>query len=163
MAPDATRKSFRIKTNQNRGKPRHQSGIQTLSNNEPDVSKTERPTGQRRNSWSRLRHSLRWLQQELRWRNAEKILNKRRRAPKGEKSVLTDHVMKTNHAIAWNEATILRTNNNWHQRKILEAWEINCAKDPFNRDDGALLPKEYLHFLWRRSVIATETSGTFLL
>ena len=53
--------------------------------------------------------------------------------------------MKTNHDIAWNEATILRTNNNWRQRKILEAWEINCAKDPLNRDDGALLPKEYLH------------------
>ena len=34
---------------------------------------------------------------------------------------------------------------NWRQRKILEAWEINCAKDPLNRDDGALLPKEYLH------------------
>ena len=29
--------------------------------------------------------------------------------------------------------------------KIIEAWEINCAKDPLNRDDGALLPKEYLH------------------
>jgi len=29
--------------------------------------------------------------------------------------------------------------------EILEAWEINCAKDPINRDDGALLPKEYLH------------------
>ena len=56
-----------------------------------------------------------------------------------EKSALADHVIKTNHDIAWNEATILR------QRKILEAWEINCAKDPLNRDDGALLPKEYLH------------------
>ena len=54
-------------------------------------------------------------------------------------------VIKTNHHIKWDEATILRTNNNWHQRKILEAWEINCAKDPLNRDDGALLPKEYLH------------------
>ena len=62
-----------------------------------------------------------------------------------EKSALADHVIKTNHDIAWNEATILRTNNNWRQRKILEAWEINCAKDPLNRDDGALLPKEYLH------------------
>ena len=61
------------------------------------------------------------------------------------KSALADHVIKTNHDIAWNEATILRTNNNWRQRKILEAWEINCAKDPLNRDDGALLPKEYLH------------------
>ena len=62
-----------------------------------------------------------------------------------EKSALADHVIKTNHDIAWNEATILRTNNNWRQRKILEAWEVNCAKDPLNRDDGALLPKEYLH------------------
>ena len=42
----------------------------------------------------------------------------------GEKSALADHVIKT---------------------KILEAWEINCAKDPLNRADGALLPKEYLH------------------
>ena len=24
-------------------------------------------------------------------------------------------------------------------------WWLNCAKDPFNRDYGALLPKEYLH------------------
>ena len=53
--------------------------------------------------------------------------------------------MKTNHAIAWDEATILRTNNNWHQRKILEAREINCAKDPLNGDNRALLTKEYLH------------------
>ena len=62
-----------------------------------------------------------------------------------EKSALADHVIKTNHDIAWEEANILRTNNNWRQRKILEAWEINCSKDPLNRDDGALLPKEYLH------------------
>ena len=63
----------------------------------------------------------------------------------GEKSALADHVIKTNHDISWDEATILRTSNNWHQRKILEAWEINCAKDPLNPADGALLPKEYLH------------------
>ena len=62
-----------------------------------------------------------------------------------KKPALADHVTNTNHDIAWDEATILRTNSNWHQRKILEAWEINCAKDPLNRDDGALLPKEYLH------------------
>ena len=60
-------------------------------------------------------------------------------------SALADYVIKTNHDIAWDGATILRTSYNWHQRKILEAWEINCAKDPLNRADGALLPKEYLH------------------
>ena len=53
--------------------------------------------------------------------------------------------MKASHGITWDEATILRTNNNWRQRKILEAWEINCTKDPLNRDEEALLPKEYLH------------------
>ena len=52
----------------------------------------------------------------------------------------------------WDEATILRTNNNWQLRKILEAWEINCAKDPLNRDDGALLPKEYLHLTLANNV-----------
>ena len=59
----------------------------------------------------------------------------------GEKSALADHVIKTNHDIAWDKATVLRTNNNWHHRKILEAWEINCAKVPLNRDDGVLLPR----------------------
>ena len=57
-----------------------------------------------------------------------------------KKSALADHVITINHDIAWDEATILRTSSNWHQRKILEAWEINCVKDPLNRDDGALLP-----------------------
>ena len=61
----------------------------------------------------------------------------------GEKSALADHVIKTSHNITRDEATILRTNNNWHQREILEAWEINCAKDPLNRDNGLLLPEKY--------------------
>ena len=30
----------------------------------------------------------------------------------GERSALADHVIKTNHEIAWDEATILRTNKN---------------------------------------------------
>ena len=67
----------------------------------------------------------------------------------GEKSALADHVIKTNHDIAWGEATILRTNSNWHQRKILEAWEINCAKDPLNRDDGGVTPQEVFIHLTR--------------
>ena len=50
----------------------------------------------------------------------------------------------------WDEATILRTNNNWQLRKILEAWEINCAKDPLNRDDGGVTPQGvFLH--WTRA------------
>ena len=151
-------------------------------------------------SESFCRHSLCWLQQELRGETQRKFITRKSKHQKavarrqGGKSALADHVIKTNHDIAWDEATILRTNNNWHQRKILEAWEINCAKDPLNRDDGALLHKEYLHltlankkkwyiswilisvlfisvllhkfffhFPWWRSVIVTETLGTFLL
>ena len=76
----------------------------------------------------------------------------------GEKSVLADHVTKTNHDIAWDEATILRTNNNWYQSKILEAWDINCTKDPLNQDNGALLTKEYLH-----STLANKKNDTSLL
>ena len=40
---------------------------------------------------------------------------------------------------------VATSSNNWHQRSILEAWEINCAKDPLNQGDGPLLPNEYLH------------------
>ena len=74
----------------------------------------------------------------------------------GKKSALADHVIKTNQDRAWDEATILRTNNNWHQSKILEAWEITCAKDPLDQDDGALLPKEYLHL-----TLANKKNGTY--
>ena len=35
----------------------------------------------------------------------------------GKKSALADHVIKTNHDIAWDEAIILRTSNNGHQKK----------------------------------------------
>ena len=66
----------------------------------------------------------------------------------GEKLALADHVIKANHDIAFGEATILRTNNNWHQRKILEDWEINCAKDPLNRNDVAYLPLTLAHIVW---------------
>ena len=83
------------------------------------------------------------MQQELHRRNTKKIHSKKRRAPN---SAFTDHVIKTNHDIAWDEAIILKTNNNWQQRKILNAWELNGSKDILNRDDGALLA-EYLHLI----------------
>ena len=37
----------------------------------------------------------------------------------------------------------------YHQRLCLEAWHINSAHAPLNRDDGGLLPDAYLHLVRR--------------
>ena len=37
----------------------------------------------------------------------------------------------------------------YHQRRCLEAWHINSAHAPLNRDDGGLLPDVYLHLINR--------------
>ena len=46
---------------------------------------------------------------------------------KGKKSALADHVITTNQEMRPPFSGLMM---NWHQRKILKAWEINCAKDP---------------------------------
>ena len=40
---------------------------------------------------------------------------------------------------------IITTNRRYHQRLCLEAWHINSAHAPLNRDDGGLLLDTYLH------------------
>ena len=35
------------------------------------------------------------------------------------------------------------------QRLCLEAWHINMSNHALNRDDGAYLPEEYMHFIGR--------------
>ena len=35
----------------------------------------------------------------------------------------------------------------------LEAWHINSAHAPLNRDDGGLLPDAYLHLVRKKAVI----------
>ena len=37
----------------------------------------------------------------------------------------------------------------YHQRRCVEAWHINSAHAPLNRDDGGLLPDAYLHLINR--------------
>ena len=37
-----------------------------------------------------------------------------------------------------------------HQRLCLEAWYINSAHAPLNRDDGGLLPDAYLHLVRKK-------------
>ena len=38
-----------------------------------------------------------------------------------------------------------------HQRLCLEAWHVNSAHDPLNRDDGGLLPDAYLHLVRKKA------------
>ena len=38
-----------------------------------------------------------------------------------------------------------------HQRLCLEAWHVNSAHAPLNRDDGGLLPDTYLHLVRKKA------------
>ena len=64
-----------------------------------------------------------------------------------DNSALSEHTCQTNHTIAWNNSKIITTNQRYHQRRCLEAWHINSAHAPLNRDDGGLLPDAYLHLI----------------
>ena len=46
---------------------------------------------------------------------------------------------------------IITTNRRYHQRLCLEAWHINSAHAPLNRDDGGLLPDAYLHLVRKKA------------
>ena len=62
------------------------------------------------------------------------------------KSALEEHVYDTKHVNAWENCTIITTNNPYRQRRCLEAWHINMNVHALKRDDGSCLPQEYLHF-----------------
>ena len=66
---------------------------------------------------------------------------------KKQNSALSEHACQTNHTIAWDNSKIITTNRRYHQRLCLEAWHINSAHAPLNRDDGGLLPDTYLHLI----------------
>ena len=78
-----------------------------------------------------------------------------KRAPKSslpfkkDNSALLEHTCQTNHTIAWDNSKIIITNRRYHQRRCLEAWHINSAHAPLNRDDGGLLPDAYLYLINR--------------
>ena len=57
----------------------------------------------------------------------------------------------TNHTIGWDNSKIITTNRRYHQRLCLEAWHINSAHAPLNRDDGGLLPDAYLHLVRKKA------------
>lgn len=63
---------------------------------------------------------------------------------------LADHSFKTDHEIEWDNVSIITCNPCYFQRICLEAWHINNAKDPLNRDDGNLFPEAYRHLIINR-------------
>ena len=68
---------------------------------------------------------------------------------KRDTSALSEHTCQTNHTIAWDNSKSITTNRRYHQRRCLEAWHINSAHAPLNRDDGGFLPDAYLHLINR--------------
>ena len=70
---------------------------------------------------------------------------------KKENSALSEHTCLTNHTIGWDNSKIITTNRRYHQRLCLEAWHINSAHAPLNRDDGGLLPDAYLHLVRKKA------------
>ena len=65
-------------------------------------------------------------------------------------------------ARVWNNSKIITTNQRYHQRRCLEAWHINSAHAPLNRDDGGLLPDAYLHLINRCHYPKSSIKGNSL-
>ena len=82
---------------------------------------------------------------------ADRVTLSVKRAKTSEITVLNIrklYLRQTNHTIAWDNSKIITTNRRYgryHQRCCLEAWHINSAHAPLNRDDGGLLPDAYLY------------------
>ena len=55
------------------------------------------------------------------------------------KSALAEHCLHSSHTVSRESSKILRTNTNWRNRSILEAWEINTCGNPLNRYDGIFI------------------------
>ena len=75
---------------------------------------------------------------------------------KKENSALSEHTCLTNHTIGWDNSKIITTNRRYHQRLCLEAWHINSAHAPLNRDDGGLLPDAYLHLVRKKRPLISD-------
>ena len=80
-----------------------------------------------------------------------------------ENSALSKHTCLNNHTIGWDKSTIIITNRRYHQRLCLEAWHINSAHAPLNRDGGGLLPDAYLHLVRKKGQLLNERIKDLLL
>ena len=66
-------------------------------------------------------------------------------------SALSENTYLTNHTIGWVNSKTIITNRRYHQRLCLEAWHINSAHAPLNRDNSGLLPDAYLHLVRKKA------------
>lgn len=69
-----------------------------------------------------------------------------------ENSASSEHICLTDRTIGWDNSKIITTNRRYHRRLCLEAWHINFAYIPLNRDDGGLLPNAYLHLVSKKGL-----------
>ena len=83
--------------------------------------------------------------------HVSKSIKKRFSLAKKGNLALSEHTCLTNHTIGWDKSKIITTNRRYHQRLCLEAWHINSAHAPLNRDDGGLLPDAYLHLVRKKA------------
>ena len=84
--------------------------------------------------------------------HAWKSIKKRFSLVKKENSALSEHACLTNHTVGRDNSKIITTNRRYHQRLCLEAWHINSAHAPLNRDDGGLFPDAaYLHLVRKKA------------
>ena len=73
-------------------------------------------------------------------------------AAETNKSAITDHVAKENHAIDWSGAKILGREGHWRTRQLKESIRIRKEANCMNRDAGAYnLPTTYDRILVTRS------------
>ena len=63
---------------------------------------------------------------------------------------LWEHTCMTNHTIGWDRSKLIHSNRRYYQRLCLEAWYINYAHAPLNRDDGGLLLDAHLHLVSKK-------------
>ena len=82
---------------------------------------------------------------------------------KKENSALSEHKCLTNQTIGWDKSKIVTTNRRYYQRLCLEAWHINSAHAPLNRDGGGLLPDAYLHLVRKKGQLLNERIKDLLL
>ena len=94
--------------------------------------------------------------------HVSKSIKKRFSLAKKENLALSEHTCLTNHTIGWDKSKILTTNRRYHQRLCLEAWYINCAHAPLNRDDVGLLLTSIYTSSGKRQLISDRIRGPLI-
>ena len=102
-------------------------------------------------------------------RNANFLLalkNTRKRWNINTRKALEEHCLRSGHTVSWEASKILRTNANWRNRRILDAWEINTeGQNSIIIDSNLAYSKKrvfcelFFHFPLMKVEGSTETLG----